>query len=47
MDKGDWQVTVHGIQELDMTYQLNHHHHHWWQDFYKAVKIVHQESLTC
>ena len=34
-------------QELDMTYQLNHHHHRWWQDFYKAVKIVHQESLTC
>ena len=27
MDRGTWQATVHGSQELDTTQQLNHHHH--------------------
>ena len=27
MDRGAWQATVHGSQELDKTEQLNHHHH--------------------
>ena len=33
IDRGAWQTIVHGLQELDMTWQLNHQsipskHHH-------------------
>ena len=27
MDGGAWRATVHGLQELHTTWQLNHHHH--------------------